>query len=185
MNDFAPILHLLEKYAPKPRPQLPPASEIRVAVVRQAFAGNKGKRPYADGIIKVAHAEYMAGGSAKEAAAAFGMCRSNLTSLFRRRGLLSKRNLQPRIVHNGIAYAFDGSRYYRQCGRGCQHVYLHKVLWIERHGAIPAGHRLVIVDGTRPADFSDANVRLVTEAEYRQHVIGSRWAKYRARRAAA
>ncbi len=185
MTDFSSIQALLEKHRPPDRPQLPPAAEIRVAVVRQAIVGNRGKRPHAEGVIKVAHALYMSQSSQKAAAALVGCCRSNLTALFARHGLPSKRKLQPRIVHNGVTYAFDGSRYYRQCGRGCQHIYLHKIMWAERHGSIPAGHRLIIVDGAKAADFSDANVKLVTEAQYWQHVIGTRWARYRAKKEAA
>ncbi len=101
----------------------------------------------------------------------FGLSPSgaNLWRNFKRWGLpVRTMNLRPRIVHNGLAYAFDGKRHYRQCGRGNQKIFLHRVIWEERHGPIPLGHRLVIL-GADWADFSDENVRCLSASEF------SRW----------
>lgn len=178
MSDFAAIQALLEKHAPPQRPQLSPAQDIRRAVTRAAFhtpARNKKHPAY---VIQNLKREYDQQPNVYATGAIFGVTGSHVSKLLRANGIKTgRRKVQPTITHGGVVYHFDGKRYYvSHLTKPVQ--FLHKVVWIKRHGVIAPGMRLIFTGDSR-TDFSDNNLRAVSEREYRQHVIGARWRKWR------
>lgn len=177
MGEVAELLAFLDKHTPpellerkveKFNPQ-----EIRLAAVRASFGRAKGRRKTPKYVLDTLHDAYMKPGATLiNTAEKFGTTRSNLFYLFKRHGRETKhKTMQPRIVHNGIVYAFDGRNYFRQTARGKQGIYLHTVLWEERHGPVPVDHWLIFLRKDY-RDFSDENIKCVPRLEYYRHVHG-------------
>lgn len=103
--------------------------------------------------VKVAHlySLYLQGYSLEHIANVIYQCRftrQSLYDMFRVRGykLRSKRLLSPRL-YKGIAYR-DSKGGYRSRINGSQ-LYLHKVIWEEHNGPIPAGYYILFKDNNR------------------------------------
>jgi hypothetical protein len=182
MSDYSSIAYLLEKHAPPPRPHLPLAREIRIASAKQVLNKRNGRGwtipLYAVKLIKKVYDEL---GTIEATGRALGIHGSQVSKLFRRNGMaLRPAPVHPTIMHKGVKYRFDGTRYYTKCGRGNGGILLHRILWEERNGPIPDGHKLAFVTSNYH-DLSSGNFRLMTLAEHHAFVINCR---YRPRRAA-
>lgn len=176
MSDHSSILALMAKYEPPPKPRLPPADDIRVAAAKQVLHKRNGRGwrvpAYA---VKSMRVIYDKVGSLEATGRIFGVHKSDVGRLLRRNGMsVGPTEAHPTITHNGVKYRFNGSRYYVMCGRGNQNTQLHRVIWEERHGPIPAGHKLAFLTSNYH-DMSDANFRLMTKAEHHAFVINCRW----------
>lgn len=69
------------------------------------------------------------------------------------------------ITHKGIPYYLETWGGYTHGKRNGPSIYLHRVLWEERHGPIPPGYRLTFRSKNK-ADFSDENLFLQTVSEW-------------------
>ena len=176
MSSFDGIAALLEKHRPPDRPRLPPADEIRLAATRAAFK-RKSKRELTPKYVIANMARWKAEGrTVPEIGAMVGRCTSDIYYLFKQHGVLvTKRNQRPALFHNGVKYAFDGKHYF-QTTKDRQGIALHKVIWEEKNGSVPAGHRLVLC-GT-PHEIE--NVRLMPLREFYRYMVAKREAKRRA-----
>jgi AraC-like DNA-binding protein len=175
MTSFASIQSLLERHAPAPKPRLPPADEIRLLATKQALhrPGKKTRTPRF--VIDNLKREYDQQPSLEATGRVFGVCKSHVFYLFKRNGVARRSKVaQPRITHNGITYAFDGKSYYRRTTRGQQGVLLHKVIWEEHNGPVPADHRLILLGA--PEDVT--NVRCVPLSEYYRYIVSKRWERH-------
>lgn len=75
--------------------------------------------------------------------------RQSLYDQFKVRGYkLRSKKLKPAIVYKGISYREDGQGWYRS-RLGGKTVYLHRLIWEEKHGPIPADHYIILVDGNK------------------------------------
>jgi hypothetical protein len=182
MSFASDTLAVLERHTPL-RPELPSREEIRRAIkdhplnfdpaaIRRAawrpWFIRKGRSMQTPPHVKKAlYDAYVKNGSVVATAKMFGLSSgANIYRSFKRWGFAVKSmNLQPRITHNGITYAFDGKKHYRQCGRGKQGIFLHRVIWEEGHGPIPIGHRLIII-GPDWTDFSERNIKCLSASEF-------------------
>lgn len=87
-----------------------------------------------------------------------------------------------KVTHDGVVYVRypqsrdHAHRSFCRRAKGCKIVYLHKVLWEERHGPVPDGHRLVFIDGNQ-GNCTLENLELVTVAEAmaRARVKAAQW----------
>lgn len=176
MSSFDAIAALLEKHKPKDRPQLPTADEIRLAVTKAAFK-RKGKKVRMPAfVIANLRRFYAEGKSVREIAASVGRTPGAIFYLFKQHGVpVGKRGQRPVLYHRGVKYAFDGDHYF-QTTKNRQGVSLHKVIWEEKHGSVPAGHRLVLCGGPHEVE----NVRCVPLAEFYRYMVARREAKRRA-----
>lgn len=106
--------------------------------------------------------DYKRLGSLAKVAALHGRTRQSLWDILSRR-----RKTKPRppsrdvIVHGGQRYALDKHGAYRLTSTKARatgrEIYLHRVLWTEAHGEIPAHHEVVFADGSR-RNFSPGNL---------------------------
>ena len=173
MSSFDGIAALLEKHRPPDRPQLPPADQIRLAVTKAAFfrPGKKVRTPRY--VIENLRREYERQPSLQATADYFGLSKSHVFYLLKRHKVkLRSKPSRPRRWHNGLEYAFDGQYWWRMT-KNKQGQSLHKVIWEEKHGPVPAGHKLILCGS--PEDVE--NVRLVPLSEYYRYIVGKRWAK--------
>lgn len=124
------------------------------------------------------YADYKRLGSLRAAARLHGRSSMSLWSIFVRRDLIVQpKNLKPKRSHNGRSYTKDRNGYWRDTvyrgtrGRdGVQN--LHHVIWIETHGPIPPGHRLIFKDGNKD-NCKLSNLELLTNSEQsRRHATG-------------
>lgn len=113
---------------------------------------------------------YQAGESLNDLARAYGYTNSNAVhSVFKTRGW--KCRPRPRapvvVVHKGIRYSPDKDGFLRRCklveGRH-DYIVLHRVIWEEANGPIPAGHMLTFKDRDR-TNCQLKNLELVRRGE--------------------
>lgn len=152
----------IERYSTSP-------DAVRRAAVRAAFHLKRPRLGTPDYVLDALHREYQRQPSLRATAKRFGVTASHVAYLFKNYGYETrKKKLRPRLIHNGIIYTRDDRGYYRQTKRGTQGIALHRVIWEERRGPIPAGCRLIFLSPDK-TDFSDANLRCVTGREARAH----------------
>lgn len=179
--DCSGILYLLNKYAPAERPRFPPAKEIRIEAARAVMNKRYGRGwtipAYAVKTIKEVYDEV---GTIEKTGAIFGVGGDAISKLFKRNGIAILPPPLPTMVHNGVKYRYDGSRYYVKCGRGNGGILLHKVIWEERNGPVPKDHWIVFRTENK-ADFSPENMYLLPRKKYFAHILRTRWDRHRAR----
>lgn len=176
MSEAADILAFLDsKTAPKlfaKAPKLPDPQAIRQEVVR-AMLHRRHKHRTPRYVLNILHAEYKRQPSLAAAGDVFGVTGSALFYLFKKHRLPKKSRLvKHRIEHRCRMFTYEG-KYYRHYSRKTGAVFLHRVLWEERHGPIAPGHRLIFT-GTDHADFSDASWRCVDRPEYLKYIASCR-----------
>lgn len=116
------------------------------------------------------YADYLRLGSVRAAARLHNRSPQALDSLFHTHELVvTQKSLKRKRWFNGRSYTQDAQGYWRDTvyrGRRARDGVnqLHHVIWIARHGPIPAGRVLVFRDGNR--DHCElANLELVSRAE--------------------
>lgn len=95
--------------------------------------------------------DYKRLGSLAKVAKLHGRTRQNIWGILALRGKTKPRPESRGIrEHGGRKFALDANGHYRlTVRRGATEHYLHRVLWIEAHGTIPARHEIVFADGDR------------------------------------
>lgn len=125
------------------------------------------------------YADYQRLGSLEKVAAAHGRTRQSVYQVFKRAGVV----LQPRpeakpvVRYGGRKYSQDTNGYWRdtvyRSRRAKEGVgLLHHVVWIERHGPIPDGHKVIFKDGNKD-HWQLGNLELLSNsAQVRRHATG-------------
>jgi RNA polymerase primary sigma factor len=95
--------------------------------------------------------DYRRLGSLAKVAELHGRTRQAMWEILRKRKAVNPRKPSRSVrEHAGAKYAADANGAYRlTVRRGSTELYLHRVLWIEAHGAIPDGHEIVCADGDK------------------------------------
>jgi RNA polymerase primary sigma factor len=98
--------------------------------------------------------DYRRLGSLAKVAALHGRTRQSVWDILSRRGKTHARPPSRGIIeHGGQRYALDKHGAYRltstKARTTAREIYLHRVLWTEAHGEIPAHHEIVFADGNR------------------------------------
>lgn len=180
MNDKSEILALLDKHTPGAvlaKIGLSP-EQVRAAVraqtplspeaVRRASARAVRKLAYGRGGLPAAvvgqmHADYQRLGSCAKVAALYGRTRQAMFDIFKSHGCaLHAKTFKSKLSYGGRDYTFDSGRTrhrYWRATRGDREP-LHRRIWREAGGAIPAGYELAFRDGDG-ANYALENLELV------------------------
>ncbi|MBI5771896.1 MAG: HNH endonuclease [Verrucomicrobia bacterium] len=141
--------------------ELPTPQEARRGLARLVRDGRRdrsgrrgawGRRGLPEHVWRAMYAEYCAGRSCAEVAAIFGGTRQSVHEVFRVRGLrLRPRHLRlhAKIEYRGRAYTPGKNGYYRATAGDRRP--LHRALWEDAHGPIPAGWQVTF----KNADHGD------------------------------
>jgi hypothetical protein len=107
-------------------------------------------------LVQRMYADYLRLRSAEKVGKIYGRSRQSVFGIFQDRGLecFGKKFL-PVVEYNGRRFTAQKvcgrHKYLRETtrGRGGRYktVYLHHLIWEERYGAVPPGHKLVFKDG--------------------------------------
>lgn len=166
------VRQLLAQVADKE--SLPDPQEVRRMVARMWMkkAGGKRRRPAA--VLKALWEDYRRLGSLRAVAKFYGVHHSAVAKLFRRHDMPSiRRKPLPFVIVDGLKYVADKQGYFVGSRRSDMGKALHKILWVRANGQVPAGHRLVFLDGN-PGNYQTANIRCVASKEYWKHVSAGR-----------
>jgi AraC-like DNA-binding protein len=172
MSDFSSIQALLEKHAPKPKPRLPAANEVRRLVVKSQIV--EGQRAPAH-VVQFIHAQYLKHKSVRKAAKSVGMGRTTVRRMFKNNSLeVVQQFRQPVRFWNGRKYTLksDGSCW-RRTRRGEQYMSLHRDMWEAANGPISKGMCVVALDGDN-IDIRLPNLKLMTRSDYMKHLTALR-----------
>lgn len=127
------------------------------------------------------YADYLRLGSLEKAGALHGRTRQNMFGIFQTHGLkLNAKKFLPVLEYKGRKYTEQKTcgrhRYLRDTVRGRngdRTIYLHHVIWMEHHGAIPKGHKVVFRDGNH-RNCAIENLELLTNSEQvKRHATGA------------
>ena len=174
MSDVAGIIALLDKHTPKgalERIRMSPA-EVRRAAARSALAGRRKGGRLPEHVVRAMHADYLNLCSTDRAGALYRRCGDALQKVFTRRGLpMIKPAPSPTKEYRGTVFHRDPHGQYRKAvmvnGRRST-TWLHRVMWTDLHGPIPAGHEVTFADFDRD-NVTPANLICLPKAE-----VGSR-----------
>lgn len=118
--------------------------------------GRFGRGGVAPEVARAMIDEYRRTNSLSAVGAAFGRTRQAIWAILRRRIELNHPILQEGVFYNGRKFTPAKDGYLRlstACGRrrarGRGEAMLHRVIWVEHHGAIPQGHQIMFRDGDR------------------------------------
>jgi len=138
------------------------------------YCGRRGMpRPWIDHM----YADYKSGLSLAEVGAKYGRTRQSVFDIFKRRHLaLRAKQFQPVIEYKGRRFTSQKiagrHRYLRDTVHRQPPYYLHHIIWIEHHGAIPAGHKVVFKDGNH-LNCKIGNLELMTNSnQVKRHATG-------------
>ncbi|TXH09645.1 MAG: HNH endonuclease [Hyphomicrobiaceae bacterium] len=138
----------------------------RMAGFGGCFCGRRGLPAAA---IETMYADYLRLGSLAKVGKLHGRTRQNMWDIFARRELkLNARPFKTQIEYKGRKYNEDGHGYFRDTiFRSKKHrpeTLLHRRVWTEHRGPIPAGHDVVFKDGNR-ANWDISNLELLTHEQ--------------------
>ncbi|MEI8064587.1 MAG: HNH endonuclease signature motif containing protein [Verrucomicrobiota bacterium] len=122
--------------------------------------------------IDLMYADYQSGLSLVEVAAKHDRTRQALFDIFKRRGLkLRAKKFNPQLVYRGRKYTLDSNDYYRdtiyRSGKYTAETFLHRRIWSDHNGPIPAGHTVCFKDGDRK-NCTIENLELLSHDEQQQ-----------------
>jgi len=115
---------------------------------------NVGRRGLPAEVIAEMYADYQSGLSLAEVGVKHNRSRQSMFCVFQARGLaLRAKEFKPVVIHNGRKYTPSKGEYlrdtiYRGGARGTEKQ-LHRVIWEEHYGPIPAGHQVMFKDGDK------------------------------------
>lgn len=142
---------------------LAPAETIRRAAARSVRKLGYGNKGIPDAIVAQMYADYQRLGSCARVAALYGRTAPAMQRIFAFHGCkLHQRPARLKLAYGGLHYAFSGAQgrsSYWHCTTGDRHA-LHRRLWLEAGGAIPAGWELAFKDGDTRHCFIE-NLELV------------------------
>lgn len=133
-----------------------------------------GRRGLPDEWVAQMYADYKRLGSLAKVGALHNRTRQNMFSIFQTAGLkLRSRNLQRQRRYKGRSYTLDAQGYWRDTVYRSAHyepkTFLHRRIWIERRGPIPAGHTIVFKDGDR-SNCRLSNLQLMPRRQQQDRV---------------
>jgi hypothetical protein len=111
---------------------------------------------------------YCEGSSLADVGRKYGRTRQAVFDLFKTRGFtLRARTFQEAVTYRGRKFTPAKSGYLRETIGRRESRYLHHVVWEEKHGPIPPGHKVCFRDGDRLNCASD-NLFLLTNDQQQQ-----------------
>lgn len=132
----------------------PKAEQARV--VRLDRKGRFGRGGIPADVVRAMSDEYRRTNSLSATGRAFGRTRQAMWEILRRRIELNHPILQEGVFYNGRKFTPAKDGYLRLstcCGRKRANergeAMLHRIVWVEHHGAIPPGHQVMFRDGDR------------------------------------
>jgi len=131
-----------------------------------------GRRGLPAAAIAQMYADYQRLGSLEKVGALYDRSRQSIFDIFSRRGLkLNAKKFHPVIVHGGRKFTPGKNGYLRDTifrkGRKTGEVQLHRVIWEQAHGPIPAGFKICFKDGDRH-NCALANLVMLSHDEQQQ-----------------
>lgn len=120
-------------------------------------------------VVEAMWAAYQSGKSLEQVGRMFDRTRQSIYGLFQSRGLkLRSKEFLPAVEYQGHKFTAQKTggrhRYLRATDVRDGTLYLHHVIWIERHGPIPPGHKLAFKDGNH-RNCAIENLELLTNSE--------------------
>ena len=155
-----------------------PVADRQVKSMRGMGGCFVGRRGMPREWIATMYADYQVGLSLAAVAVKYGRTRQSLFDIFKRRGLkLRARNFQPVIEYKGRKYTSQKvcrrHKYLRDTIHRKPPYYLHHIIWIEHHGPIPPGHKVVFKDGNH-LNWDVSNLELLTNSDQvKRHATGA------------
>jgi hypothetical protein len=135
-------------------------------------AGGRGGLPRH--YVLVMYCAYVSGLSLEQVAGKYGRTRQCVFDVFKGRGLrLRRKEFLPAVVYKGRKYTAQlrsrDRRYtYLRATVGRSKIrYLHRVVWEERHGPVPPGHKVCFRDGDY-LNCAPKNLFLLTNDQQQQ-----------------
>lgn len=125
--------------------------EVRRAMARQVKPRSVGRGGLPDYVVKAMYADYLQLKSLAKTGKVYGRTRQAMFDIFASRGLaLLPRKFHAKISYGGRNWAPGKHGYYRATQRKRTTAeLLHHQVWIDVHGAIPAGHQVFFKDGDK------------------------------------
>lgn len=186
MSNIAETLSLLDKHTPDPvlaRIGLAPsrvrvlasalapltAEEARRAAARVALRTMpkgcwEGER-LPDQVVRAMYADYLQTRSTPAVGKIYGRSATAVQTIFRRRGLkVGFRAERPAVEYRGRVWHLDNSGRYYRVTVGRRVLFLHKVVWEDANGPVPAGHMVTFLNGDNH-DLSPENLVCLSRAE--------------------
>lgn len=131
-----------------------------------------GRRGMAREHVDRMYADYLRLRSLALTAELHGRTRQSLYDTFKRRGLrLYPRNFKSQIQYGGRTFTPGKNGYLRDTifrkREAGEETLLHRRVWVEHHGPIPAGHTICFKDGDR-RNCAIGNLEMLTHDEQQQ-----------------
>ncbi len=131
---------------------------------------NCGRRGLPKDVIDEMYAQYQSGLSLAEVGKLNGRTRQSIYDILRRRGLKRReKQFKEPVIYRGRKYTPSKGDYlrdtiFRNGKRGPAERQLHRVIWEEAHGPIPAGHQVMFKDGNK-RNFDLSNLECLPARE--------------------
>ena len=143
----------------------PTREEIRHAAANAIPKGSCGRGGLPKYAVATMYEDYQRLGSLSQVAKLYRRTRQSMWDIFRRNGYaLRVRNFGPRIEYRGRVYTPGKDGYYRDTIGRKNVKMLHRQIWEDNHGPIPAGHQVSFRNADK-TDFRPENLICATAAE--------------------
>jgi hypothetical protein len=154
-----------------------------VAKISSPIGGSTcGRRGLPASDVAILAADYARLGSLEKVGAVHGRSRQSIYQIFKAHGVArnARRDAKPTVEHGGRKFTLDDNGYYREtAGRGrakARHgreVMLHRIIWEEHNGKIPAGHWVVFRDHNR-LNCAIENLLCLSRSRAQSHISTGR-----------
>ncbi|HEX3856536.1 MAG TPA: HNH endonuclease signature motif containing protein [Verrucomicrobiae bacterium] len=155
--------------------------QVRRSFARSVKKMSCGRGGLPDHVVSLMWDDYKRLNSLAKVGALHNRTRQSVFSLFVGRGFeLNKKKFQSAVIYNGRKYTPSKNGYLRDTvyrgGVKGEEKQLHRIMWADLHGPIPAGHQVSLKDGDKtnvtPQNLFCLPIREVTLFHYRRRFGG-------------